>query len=324
MGTTVTIGAKYGHLTVIEEAPRGKHGERRCICRCDCGNVGNFIVYPMLAGRNTHCKKCNPHSGGYRFPDIVGKRINGWDVIEAADGSSRKAATGYMFRCRCVRCGHETIKSHGELNHSRSDRCSYCQPSFNFVITGTTATGQLPDGTGFIVDTEDINLVEQHYWSYHKKDGYITSPQNVKLHRLLLGVEDPTIIVDHINRNRLDNRKSNLRIVSSFENATNHSKLSNNKSGYTGVYYSRYAKRYEVKVGYNRKRIKLGSSQDNLVLLAGMYNVAARYLFGEYVGELNDVPDPPQGIIDSVIEKCQKYMDAPASTADAFSMEVAI
>lgn len=324
MRTTVIIGEKYGHLTVLEEAPRGKHGERRCICRCDCGNVANFIIYPMLAGRNTHCKKCNPHSGGYRFPDIVGKRINGWDVLEAVDGSPQKKVTGYMFRCQCARCGHETIKSHGELNHSKSNRCRFCQPNFNFVVSGTIATGTLPDGTSFIVDAEDMNRVEQFPWQLHKRDGYITAKGKIKLHRFLLGVTDPKIIVDHVNRNRLDNRKSNLRIVSSFENSANHSPLSNNKTGYTGVYYSNCDKRYEVKVGYNRKRILLGSSPDDLILLAGMYNVAARYFFGEYVGELNDVPDPPQDVINGVINKCKKYKEAPAATADAFSMEVAI
>ena len=93
------------------------------------------------------------------------------------------------------------------------------------------------------------------------------------------------------------------------------------------MYYSRCGKRYEVKVGYNRKRIKLGSSKDNIILLAGMYNIAARYLFGEYVGELNDVPDPPQKIIDSVIEKCKTYKEskeASAISAGAFPMEAAL
>ena len=58
-----------------------------------------------------------------------------------------------------------------------------------------------------------------------------------------------------------------------------------------------------------------------------MYNIAARYLFGEYVGELNDVPDPPREIIDSVIEKCKKYKESEEASAiseGAFSMEEAI
>ena len=62
-------------------------------------------------------------------------------------------------------------------------------------------------------------------------------------------------------------------------------------------------------------------------ILKGMYNIDARYLFGEYVGELNDVPDPPREIIDSVIKKCKKYKEnkeASAIPAGAFPKEAAI
>ena len=77
-----------------------------------------------------------------------------------------------------------------------------------------------------------------------------------------------------------------------------------------GVYFSKHSGRYEVKVGYNNKRIKLGSSTDDLVTLAQMYNIGALYLFGEYTGVLNDVPDPPEYLVKTVIEKCKKHKEA--------------
>ena len=326
MINALEIGQKYGHLTVLKEAPRGKQGEPRVICKCDCGYIGSFITYPILKGTSKHCRKCVPHSGGLPPPDIVGKIINGWEVLEDMGYESRSGVFVQKFRCRCTRCGHESIKTHGEMHPSKSDRCANCPPMFHFVVKGTSSTGILPNGTEFIIDTEDIPRVNQEFWRIGK-DGYAYTGASMMLHRYLLGVTAPHVIVDHINRNRLDNRKQNLRIVSTFENSTNHSRLSNNKTGYIGVYYSRCGKRYEVKVGYNRKRIKLGSSKDNIILLAGMYNIAARYLFGEYVGELNDVPDPPQKIIDSVIEKCKTYKEseeASAISADAFPMEAAL
>ena len=76
MGNQLLIGAKYGHLTVLEEAPRGKHHERRYLCQCDCGNIGSFDVANITRNPEHRCRKCVPHSGGYKRPDIVGKVVN--------------------------------------------------------------------------------------------------------------------------------------------------------------------------------------------------------------------------------------------------------
>ena len=46
---TLEAGKKYGHLEALYEAPRGRHGEHRFICRCDCGHIGNFIVALVMA-----------------------------------------------------------------------------------------------------------------------------------------------------------------------------------------------------------------------------------------------------------------------------------
>ena len=83
------------------------------------------------------------------------------------------------------------------------------------------------------------------------------------------------------------------------------------------MYYSSYADRFEVKIGYKRKRIRLGSSKNDLVKLAQMYNVAANYLFGEYVGELNSVPPAPQSLVDATIDKCMKYKPLVTHTTAA-------
>lgn len=76
--------------------------------------------------------------------------------------------------------------------------------------------------TGFI-DKEDYPLLSKYTWHYH--NGYFqTSKDNKKvvLHRLLVGEQcPPNMVVDHINRNRLDNRRSNLRFVSHSLNSTN-------------------------------------------------------------------------------------------------------
>lgn len=85
------------------------------------------------------------------------------------------------------------------------------------------------------------------FYAYRKKFG-----KTVYLHREIL--DNPNGEVDHINRNRLDNRKSNLRIITREENAKNHNLYFNNTSGHVGVYWHSKNKNWQVRI--NRKSIK--------------------------------------------------------------------
>lgn len=90
-----------------------------------------------------------------------------------------------------------------------------------------------------------IDEVDSHLagLSWHRaQDGYAAhTPRrgaaNLLMHRLVLEAP-PGTRTDHINRNRLDNRRSNLRIVSHCENAWNCGITRNNKSGFKGVYFA--------------------------------------------------------------------------------------
>lgn len=72
-----------------------------------------------------------------------------------------------------------------------------------------------------------------------------------KLHRLIMNCPRDKVI-DHINHNTLDNRKSNLRICTHFENQQN---LRSCKSGYTGVYFCSKKNRWGANISKNGKRI---------------------------------------------------------------------
>ena len=74
------------------------------------------------------------------------------------------------------------------------------------------------------VDNKDYELVARHSWYY--RDGYALTKINnkeVRMHRYILQITDPEIIVDHVNRNRLDNRRENLRPYTQIQNANNRS-----------------------------------------------------------------------------------------------------
>ena len=65
-------------------------------------------------------------------------------------------------------------------------------------------------------------------------------------------------VVDHINRNPLDNRKANLRICNQSVNIYNSKLFSTNKSGFRGVYFSKECHKWVAQICINRKNKSLG------------------------------------------------------------------
>ena len=313
MRRVVNPGDHFGLLTVAHEVEPGKHGQRRYKCICKCGQEVEVDRGYLYSSQLPKCLTCSRRIGGMKKKiQFVGKKVNGWEILREARHTEGK----YLYECRCLTCGEVSIRSTGQINVSRSARCEKCKPTYNFEVAGNIATGRLPCGTEFVIDEDMIQCIGQHYM-HMGKDGYIliktTSEHSMFLHRYIAGVSNRSTMIDHINRDRLDNRRSNLRVVTPIQNSRNHSLFSTNKTGFTGVYLSKWAKRYDAKVGYKNKRIFLGSSKHDIIRLAQMYNIAAAYLYGDYAGEFNDVPPPDDILITIIQKKCDKYkkmMDA--------------
>ncbi len=68
--------------------------------------------------------------------------------------------------------------------------------------------------------------------------------------------------IDHINRDRSDNRITNLREVTNKQNQQNRSNRSDNTSGHPGVYWSKRASKWQAEITHNKKKIHLGYFTD--------------------------------------------------------------
>lgn len=119
--------------------------------------------------------------------------------------------------------------------------------------------GIMPDGKSFYIDKEDFEFVSNNYWHYLKDDYYLKSTKHGLMHRAIMkDVLEEGMQVDHINRNRLDNRKINLRVVTQQENLQNKSVYKSNKSGYPGVKWNKKLGKWQVQITRNKKRVHLG------------------------------------------------------------------
>lgn len=123
------------------------------------------------------------------------------------------------------------------------------------ILKITTASGVL-----ILADAADYDLLSKYSWCI-SKTGYAVANINckvVKMHRYILGLSEPTEIIDHINGNTLDNRKANLRRCTNTENSRNCKLSKNNTSGASGVNLIKSSGRYRARIMVNRKEIRLG------------------------------------------------------------------
>ncbi|MFJ7665362.1 hypothetical protein ACIQXW_23670 [Lysinibacillus sp. NPDC097162] len=146
-------------------------------------------------------------------------------------------------------------------------------------------------GIEILVDDDDYDKLSKYSWSIN--NGYAISTdrtsgkqKTLRMHRLVLDVQDGEF-VDHINGNRIDNRKSNLRKCDAKGNAKNAGKRKGALSKFKGV-YPRNGK-WVACIQNDRKRVNLGKYKHELDA-AYYYNEQANLLHGEFA-RLNILPE---------------------------------
>lgn len=137
------------------------------------------------------------------------------------------------------------------------------------------------------IDREDLPRVRAFSWSLVKSRKTIyamssTSLIVIKMHRLILSFPESNHVIDHVDNNGLNNKKSNLRTCSMIENSWNSGIHANNKTGFLGVTFNKKNQCFIAQIGFNKRKVYLGSFGKDPLRAAAAYNEAAKRFFGEF------------------------------------------
>lgn len=140
--------------------------------------------------------------------------------------------------------------------------------------------------TGFaLVDEDDFGYLSKFRW-YLSKVGYAIGGEKTKdrksfekMHRFIMGVTDPKIIIDHKDGIKLNNQRSNLRVATSQQNVHNSKKRSNTKNNYKGTFFVN-------KLGLWQSRCRMNGNDFYLGLFKS--EIAAAYAYNKKAVELSE------------------------------------
>jgi hypothetical protein len=211
--------------------------------------------------------------------DLTGETFGNLQVINPA-GKNKFGQS--LWHCHCS-CGNNITIPLCRLRSTNIKSCGRCKPN-KHEINGDTVRITVANGVSFIVDKLDYEGVSKKPW-YISAQGYVTTDiegKSAKLHNfLLLPVEGE--VIDHINRNKLDNRRKNLRKCTKQQNCFNQSLRYTNTSGFKGVTLDKRRNTYYSRITYDGRTYHLGTFKAYQIIdAAKAYNQKAIELFGEY------------------------------------------
>jgi hypothetical protein len=129
-----------------------------------------------------------------------------------------------------------------------------------------------------LIDLEDVERCKKYKWCL-KGNGYVHNGK-IHLHRFIMDCQDD-MFVDHINRNKLDNRKCNLRICTRRQNNFNRGIRNDNTSGIIGVSFDKRRNKWRSRIQVDKKEKHLGYFNTVKEAIRARKQAELEY-FGEY------------------------------------------
>lgn len=187
---------------------------------------------------------------------------------------------------RCYYADGSVVTDKTDIDHQLF---SYAQ----ITLDGNHAK-KADDGNIMVISASDYEQVVKFKWylnsagypsTYGTHDGKVKFGRPVPFHQLFIGRWFPGLVVDHINRNKLDNRRENLRICTAVENSYNKSKPKNSNRTYKGVKkVGKKSPTYTASITKDGVTNELkGFASEKEAALA--YDMMAEELFGEFAAK---------------------------------------
>ena len=193
------------------------------------------------------------------------------------------------MKIKCNYCNKEIEKDEYHIKRAKHNFCSIkCKALFqqkqNTIIIKKDYAILKIKNIEVLIDIEDIEKINKYKWitkfdkkinSYYvnawERNKKENNRKRIILHRYLTNCPQ-NLQVDHINRNTLDNRKTNLKICTLLENLQNKGFYKNNKTGFKYISYHKKKKTYICEIKKNKKII-FRKSCKNLEKLVNYRNV---------------------------------------------------
>lgn len=238
----IEYGFRLGSLTVVFDTGERKNGYTVWQCICDCGSVIKLDTRTLQRGTIRDCGCITKVKPGQR--DLTGERFGKLVALEPTGERSSKGAT--IWKCRCD-CGNVTFSPLTQLTQGYKKSCGCLGHPPVQDIQGE----QFGDLTA--IEFEG-NRNGQYYWRCKCKCGNETV---VRQNYLLIGKTKSCGCLQA--RIVTDNMKFvNGTSVTMLEKAEKRL-VSNNSSGYNGVYFNRKSQKWVAQIGFKGKTYYLGS-----------------------------------------------------------------
>lgn len=301
-------GDIFGNLTVLQidtNKQYTKDGKLKVpskwnyICQCSlCSNIVSVPKESLQYGK-TSCG-CDSHKypkylkNGDTFGDLT---IDSVEESSKFDDDGKSVwPTKWKYWCVC-KCGNRRLVDKDKLTQGRALHCG-CQSWGQQKLNRIEECGDLiklyasnNDKIFSIIDKNVYHKVKQYCWhittnGYFRtmglknfKDDYLpkefSGGSSFGLHNYLIGRFND-LDVDHINKNRLDNRITNLRTIPRIDNTRNR-RIQNAEYGIT---YDKERNKWYVQIGVNYKNVYIGRYASKAEAIKARKEAEEKY-FGE-------------------------------------------
>jgi hypothetical protein len=213
------------------------------------------------------------------YVDPQGKHVARWLCKCSCEDNKYIEVTGTHLignqtrSCGCLKREKDIEKIIAQKEHNR--KCN------TYDLTGDYGIGYCSNtGNPFLFDLEDYDKIKNYCWYEYTANNYHRvlarnheGGDTITMYGLLVDYD----VCDHINRNTMDNRKTNLRPVSYLQNSQNHSLRCDSSSGVSGVSFHKRDRIWQSYIEVNKQRVYLGSFTNKDDAIRARLNAEAKY-----------------------------------------------